>query len=309
MFPEKVKPIYEHAEDITELCVCASPLHIRYAVCRPLGRAERENERMANGIDPIELAGEIVEKTLGSEPVTNLLGPMTKELGLLFGDIGSVVRYYGKQNLLSIFTKWANRRNDEPLASEAFKRILPLLQDAAMESDDELQERWASLLENVANNAYGVLPSFGSTLSQLTPVEARYLDRIWERVTAPKPYNSGKREGRDELSYLNLADLYDSKLRAPSPAEMRIYKDRMSPEQLAAFDEVTKFELILHDLERLRLLEKLVQYMPGDTGRYEIGGEIVSVQVDQGGTKTSYALTQYGVNFILSVQPKNQKQG
>jgi hypothetical protein len=71
---------------------------------------------------------------------------------------------------------------------------------------------------------------------------------------------------------------------------------------------MTIFELIIHDLERLRLLEKLVQYVPGNTGRYDIGGEFVSIPLNEGGTKTSYALTQYGVNFIVSVQPKNKRQ-
>ena len=160
------------------------------------------------------------------------------------------------------------------------------------------------MLENVANEAKGVLPSFGQTLSQITPAEARYLDGIWEYVTAPNPYNSGKRQGRDELKYSNLMEIYNPKLRAPSPGEMRIYRSRRSPEQLAAFDEMTNFELVLHDLERLSLLEKVVQYVSGDVSRYDIGGELVPIPSEHSGLKTSYALTQYGVNFILAVRPE-----
>jgi len=108
-----------------------------------------------------------------------------------------------------------------------------------MQSDDELQERWASLLENVAAAADGVLPSLGQVLSQLTPTEARYLDRIWERVLASTGYNSGKRKGRVDLSFANLVDICNPKMRAPSPAEMNVYRSRMSAEQIAAFDEMT----------------------------------------------------------------------
>lgn len=255
-------------------------------------------------IDPTEIAGEIVERALDSEPVRNLLGPLTKNIGLILGQFSDIARFYTEQNLLNIFTKWAAQRKGDPLEPEEFKRVLPLLRDAAMQSDDELQERWASLLENVANDTEGVLPSFGQTLSQVTSAEARYLDRIWECVTAPKPYNSGKRHGRDKLSYSNLIDIYNPKLRAPSPAEMHVYKDRMSPEQLAAFDEMTNFELMLHDLERLSLLEKVVEYVSGHVSRYEIGGELVSIPSERSGMTTSYALTQYGVNFILAVRPK-----
>ncbi|MGA2674950.1 MAG: Abi-alpha family protein [Terracidiphilus sp.] len=258
----------------------------------------------SGGIDPTELAGEIAEKALDSEPVRNLLGPLTKDIGLILGQLSDIARFYTEQNLLSIFTKWAAQRKGEPIDSKGFKRVLPLLRDAAMQSDDELQERWASLLENVANDTKGVLPSFGQTLSQITSAEARYLDRIWERVTAPRPYDSGKRRGRDELSYFTLIDIYKPKLRAPNPAEMRIYRSRMSPEQLAAFSEMTNFELILHDLERLSLLEKLVHYISDDASTYEIDGEKVSIPSERSGIMTNYALTQYGVNFILAVRPK-----
>jgi hypothetical protein len=162
--------------------------------------------------------------------------------------------------------------------------------------------------KNVANDAKGVLPSFGQTLSQITSAEARYLDRIWEHVSAPNPYNTGKRPGRDELSYDKLIDIYNPKLRAPSPAELRVYRDRMSPEQLAAFDEMTNFELMLHDLERLSLLEKVVHYVSGNVSRYEIGGEVVSIPSERSGMVTNYALTQYGVNFIFAVRPKRPSE-
>jgi hypothetical protein len=258
-------------------------------------------------IDPTELAGAVVEKALDSEPVRNLLGPVTQNIGLTLGQFSDIARFYIEENLSKIFTRWAAQRKGAPLEPEEFKRVLPLLRDAAVQSDDDLQERWASLLEHVASDTNGVLPSFGQTLTQITSAEARYLDRVWECVTAPKDYNSGKRDGRDELSYFDLIDIYNPELRAPSPAEMRVYKDRMSPEQLAAFDEMTNFELMLHDLERLSLLEKVVQYVSVAT-RHNIGGEVVSLQTDRSGMKISYALTQYGVNFIWAVRPKRPSE-
>ena len=254
--------------------------------------------------DPNAAAGEIVKEALDSELLKNLLGPMAQNIGLILGTISDIARFYTEDNLAKIFKKWASQRKGKPLDAEAFKRVLPLLGDAAMQSDDELQERWASLLENVATAANGVLPSFGQALSQLTPVEARYLDRIWERVSAPTGYNSGKREGRDELSFVNLIDVYDPKLRAPSPAEMRVFKVRMSPGQIASFDEMTNFELMLHDLERLILLEKKVAYIPGRMGWAEVGGAEVPTGHSEGGMKTTYALTQYGVSFISAVRRK-----
>jgi hypothetical protein len=82
----------------------------------------------------------------------------------------------------------------------------------------------------------------------------------------------------------------------------------MSPEQLAAFDEMTDFELILHDLERLSLLEKVVKYVSGNATKYKLGGEVISVPSESSGMTTNYALTQYGVNFILAVRPKPSEE-
>jgi len=254
-------------------------------------------------VDPSEIVGEVVEKALDSEPVRNLLGPVTNNIGQIFGLISDVVRFYTEQNLQNVFGKWHADRKGKPLSPEEFNRVLPLLRDAAMQSNDELHERWASLLENVANEEIGVLPSFGQTLSQITPEEARYLDRVWERATSTTFYNTGKRHGRNELSYYNLVDLYAPNLQAPNPAEMQIFGNRMSPEQIAAYDKMTHFELILHDLERLSLLEKKTTLVSDSPTKYEVGGETISIPSIRSGTKTSYALTQYGVNFIIAVHP------
>ena len=74
---------------------------------------------------------------------------------------------------------------------------------------------------------------------------------------------------------------------------------------VGTFDEMTNFELTLHNLERLSLLEKVVQYVSGDVSIYEIGGELVSIPSERSGMRTSYALTQYGVNFIWAVRPEH----
>lgn len=263
----------------------------------------------SESFDPNEAAGQIVKEALNSEPVKNLLGPLTQNIGSILGQFSDIARFYIEENLAKIFAKWERQRKGEPLDAEAFKRVLPLLRDAGMQSDDELQERWASLLENLATAANGVLPSFGQTLSQLTPAEAHYLERIWDRVSAPTGYNSGKREGRDELSFVNLVEIYNPRLRAPNPAEMRVFRDRMSPEQIAAFDEMTNFELMLHDLERLSLLEKKVAYIPGRMSWVEVDGAEVPIGHSEGGMKTTYALTQYGVSFILAVSRKQPAEG
>ena len=69
----------------------------------------------AGEIDPTELAGEIVEKALDSEPVRNLLGPLTQNIGLILGQVSDIARFYTEQNLLSIFTKWGSPEERQTL--------------------------------------------------------------------------------------------------------------------------------------------------------------------------------------------------
>ncbi len=100
---------------------------------------------MCDPIDPVVLAakatGEAVEKVLESEPVNNLLAPVTKELGLTIGEVANVFRFYVTENLKSVFKKWAQQRNGNSINAVEFQLVLPLLQSASLQSDEELQER------------------------------------------------------------------------------------------------------------------------------------------------------------------------
>jgi hypothetical protein len=63
------------------------------------------------------------------------------------------------------------------------KTLVPLLQYASLEDDQELQERWARLLASAANprNSVTVLPAFPDILRQLDAKDAVFLDGIYER--------------------------------------------------------------------------------------------------------------------------------
>ncbi|WP_047495898.1 Abi-alpha family protein [Terriglobus sp. TAA 43] len=245
---------------------------------------------------------ETTAKVLETEVSRNLLLPAAQEVGKMMGQVAEIARFYANDAAEKIFTKWSENRKGRPVTKEEYKRVLPLLPSVAFAIDDEMHDSWARLLQATSESRDGVLPSFGQTLSQLTPEEARFLDRIWKHVTAPNPYNSGKRFGRDELTLLDLRDLYRPQLNAPSPAEMRVLKSRMTAEQIEAFEEMTNFELIINDLERLALLEKVVKFGADSPSIHEIAGEKVSIP-GRSGTMTRYALSQYGVNFIQAVRP------
>jgi hypothetical protein len=66
------------------------------------------------------------------------------------------------------------------------KLLVPLVQAAALETDESLADKWAALLANAADPArrVAVQPGFAGVLRELTPVEAQILERIYANVTA-----------------------------------------------------------------------------------------------------------------------------
>lgn len=93
--------------------------------------------------------------------------------------------------------------------------LMPILEHASIEEDDDLRTKWAALLANAATPEFGtyVLPAYAEILRQITPVQAKMLDWIYENCQQPSeidPHLTAWRDvNRDEVSYrfgLNTAD-------------------------------------------------------------------------------------------------------
>jgi hypothetical protein len=243
-------------------------------------------------MDENDLIAKTVEKALDSEPVKNLLGPVTQELGLIGDDIGSILRFYVNRNLRRIFTKWAEQRNEKPLPPDTdMGKLMPLLQLASMQDNDELQERWAALLDNAVKTPDGVLPSFGQTLSQLTAQEARYVHHLYVHVEAKRKrgFNNTLELGREN----DLLGLYDERLRAMSYARAEQLKKELGQAQLA-IDDVKRLGIIAErqEIGRLNISERDIR---------SIGA--LSTKIQDTELESVYSLTEYGVSFVRAVTP------
>ena len=66
--------------------------------------------------------------------------------------------------------------------SVPLRTLLPLLEGAALEEEDDLSTKWAALLANAAtpDSPVDIYPSFPHILSQLSPRDARVLDAIYD---------------------------------------------------------------------------------------------------------------------------------
>jgi hypothetical protein len=192
-----------------------------------------------------------------------------------------------------------------------------------MQSDDELQDRWAALLESAATADVGYLPSFGQTLSQLTAEEAKFLDRLWEFVTQPRPNLSPPPvvqaiypphfaqdqeqprptpvlTGMEPLEELELINIFDPAIETVVSAWRGMQlKDEFSP-------QLPHARLVIDDLVRLGIIERGPVVDPA-TG-YSLDQDTMLVS---GETHLyfQYSLTQYGVTFIRTVTKRGMPSG
>jgi hypothetical protein len=236
-------------------------------------------------------------KILQSEPVKNLLGPPTKEIGELLGTAANLVRFYATGNLEKIFTKWAQSRNGDAPSAADFRKIMPLLPLASMVSDEELQERWAALMESMATSA-GALPSFGTTLSQLTAESVRYLNRLWEEVE--------NRVYKQPFSYYELIALFDPTIRqGMSETEYQVFYARLSNEQKSNYERLAHARLVVQDLIRIGIIaERLVQ----EPGRYLLDeDQVIPDDREPAKFRAQYSFSQYGSSFMKAVTGKHEK--
>jgi hypothetical protein len=228
---------------------------------------------------------ELIVKSLDAEPVKNLLGPATKELGLLAGDLAELVRFYVNSNLDKVFCKWAQRRRgQEPLHPEQIAKVIPLLHAASLQTDDGLQERWAALLESTVTNTRGILPSYGQALAQLTADEANYLERLHS-------YAVGRQQG--DGKYLGEVD-----------ALANVYNVLMASRPVM---EINPARLLIQDLERLGLITRqhTTDPLPEPLGA---PSAISATACDGIDLRTFYSISEYGLCFIQAVTHKSLDQ-
>jgi hypothetical protein len=120
------------------------------------------------------------------EPVKALLMPFCREMGEGLGFVGSIFKE--RMRLTAERAKaMLTEINVSPKPMKV-KLFLPIIQNAALEDDKTLQEKWASLLANAARPNSGLIvpPLFPKILATLSPREAKFLDVIfndsWRRI-------------------------------------------------------------------------------------------------------------------------------
>jgi hypothetical protein len=140
--------------------------------------------------------GKAIEKL--AEPVADLIkrvaGPAADEIGLTIQDS---VRVYRAGRALKLFEKFRENcqaRGFNP-RQVPLKLLLPIIDAASVEDDEDLHSLWANLLTNVADPGAPPRPyrAFVEVLKQLSPEEARLYNALFDQIESSiKVWNSLK---------------------------------------------------------------------------------------------------------------------
>lgn len=132
-------------------------------------------EGIANAVDTTtKAAKEFLEK---------IAGPPAEEFGLFLGDQVRLFRFKKQVKLLADAKEILNQAGADP-KKVPLKTLCPILEGASFEDDESMSARWAALLATAANpqSTIAVQPSFPEILKQLSSLEAKILDLIFDMI-------------------------------------------------------------------------------------------------------------------------------
>jgi hypothetical protein len=122
--------------------------------------------------------------------ITKLAGPAAEELGLTLQDSVKVFRFRRRLRLFQRINEICAEAGIDPQAVP-LTTLLPAVEYASIEQEDSLQDRWAALLANAANPVLDleVLPSYPEKLKQLSQLDAKILDWMYDKIESAKQAN------------------------------------------------------------------------------------------------------------------------
>jgi NurA-like 5'-3' nuclease len=139
---------------------------------------------MSNGQE-IELAKEAIKDSIeaAKEFAGKLISPGLEEGG---GIIQDTIKFWRFKNQINILLKAKQFLEEKGIKPQKVlpKTLVPLLENGSLEEDEDMQNRWAALLSNAANPEINrnIKPAFIEILKELSPLEAKLLDLIYDEI-------------------------------------------------------------------------------------------------------------------------------
>jgi hypothetical protein len=109
-----------------------------------------------------------------------LVGQPLREVGNIVFDNIRYLRVKNQVNLLIKAREYFTSNGIQP-KKIPMQILVPLLEQGSLEEDETLSEKWTALLINASKDEeYTVRPSYLDILKQLTPLEAKILDFLYD---------------------------------------------------------------------------------------------------------------------------------
>jgi Abortive infection alpha len=206
-------------------------------------------EGLANAVDTTaKTAKEFLEK---------IAGPPAEEFGLFLGDQVRLFRFRKQVKLLADAEEILKQAGVDP-KKVPLKTLCPILEGASVEDDESMSARWAALLATAANpkSTITIQPSFPEILKQLSPLEAKILDLIFDMINqigiSRVEWLSRGAMGKSVRDFLHLQEqdfeiaidnLYRLRLCAPPSTKLDFIDNKEHRFQLSTKDLICITEL------------------------------------------------------------------
>lgn len=240
----------------------------------------------------LNIKSSTIEKTLdlAKDFLGKLIFPAVEEVGLLVSDNIKYLRFKNQINILMRARKYVEEKKIN-LKEIPVKILVPLLENASLEEDSLLQDKWASMIANMADSTKNFQNQiFPYILSQISIEE---FDKLKNLIN-------------DEIYYTTQRKELASKL---ASGESSYFS---SPETKKLQDEVTEIEqngflLMLEEFEQANLVRLgLVKQLPpkiyiqefktGGEDRYREKWHQIEAEYDT--SDFGYRVTELGVLFV-----------
>jgi hypothetical protein len=127
-------------------------------------------------IDSLNLPKQIIDKT--EKLLSTLLGEGFQEIGGIFGDKMRLKRLENQIKILDKATQIMEKSGKRPHQIN-LKTLVPLLEKSSLEEEENLQNKWANLISNIASSdENGIEHKLVNTLSFLSSDEVKILDYL-----------------------------------------------------------------------------------------------------------------------------------
>jgi len=250
----------------------------------------------------INIKSSTVEKglELAKEFLGKLISPTVEELGLFISDNIKFLRFKNQVKILLKAKKYIEEKNIT-LKEIPIKILVPLLEQASLEDDEKLQDKWSNMLVNMADSETNMQNQvFPYILSQLSIEEYDALVTVLKR----EKDLSTKQEMLSKLA-ISLNDKYYFK-----PATKELRKEIEQIEQDGFWLAIEGFEVA--NVARLGLIRQLppkiyIEEFRTGGREYESTEQWHQIDAQYDQESYGYRLTELGERFLAICELKHPK--